>query len=92
MLLSIFEHIDYDEEEILFDKGSILVVFSDGITEAMNEKQEEYGDERLEKLIERNSTLTSQELVSKILSDVQNFALGVPQFDDITMMVIKRNN
>jgi phosphoserine phosphatase RsbU/P len=92
MLLSIFEHIDYDEEEILFDKGSTLVVFTDGITEAMNEQQEEYSDARLEELIERNSTLTAQELVTKILSDVQNFASGVPQFDDITLMVIKRNN
>lgn len=90
MLLSIFEHIDYDEEEILFDKGSILVVFTDGITEAMNEHQEEYGDERLEDLIERNSTSTSKELVTKILSDVQNFASGVPQFDDITLMVVRR--
>ena len=90
MLLSIFEHIDYDEEEILFDKGSTLIVFTDGITEAMNEKQEEYGDARLEALIERNSTLTSQELVTKILSDVQNFATGVPQFDDITLMVVRR--
>jgi phosphoserine phosphatase RsbU/P len=92
MLLSIFEQIDYDEEEILFDKGSTLVVFTDGITEAMNEQQEEYGDVRLEKLIENNPTVTSQELVTKILSDVQNFSFGVPQFDDITLMVIKRNN
>jgi phosphoserine phosphatase RsbU/P len=92
MLLSIFEQIDYDEEEILFDKGSTLVVFTDGITEAMNEQQEEYGDARLEKLIENNPTVTSQELVTKILSDVQNFSFGVPQFDDITLMVIKRNN
>ncbi|MCK7523647.1 MAG: SpoIIE family protein phosphatase [Ignavibacteriales bacterium] len=37
MLLSCFEHIEYDEEEILFEKGSTLVVFTDGITEAMNE-------------------------------------------------------
>jgi serine phosphatase RsbU (regulator of sigma subunit) len=36
--------------------------------------------------------VTSQELVTKILSDVQNFSFGVPQFDDITLMVIKRNN
>jgi sigma-B regulation protein RsbU (phosphoserine phosphatase) len=91
MLLSIFEHIDYDEEEILFDEGSTLVVFTDGITEAMNEKQEEYGDERLEELIERNSTLNSQELSMEILNDVKNHSAGVPQFDDITLMIIKRN-
>lgn len=90
MLLSIFEQIDYDEEEIFFNKGSTLVVFTDGITEAMNEKQEEYGDARLEELIENNSTLNSKELATKILTDVNNFTMGVPQFDDITLMVIKR--
>ncbi|MCU0345126.1 MAG: PP2C family protein-serine/threonine phosphatase [Ignavibacterium sp.] len=91
MLLSIFEHIDYDEEEVLFDKGSTLIVFTDGITEAMNAKEEEYGDNRLEDLIERNSKLNSKELIIEILDDVKNHSAGVPQFDDITLMVIKRN-
>jgi phosphoserine phosphatase RsbU/P len=91
MLLSIFEHIDYEEEEILFDKGSTLVVFTDGITEAMNKKQEEYGDKRLEELIEMNSTLNSQKLAMEILNDIKKQSAGVPQFDDITMMIIKRN-
>jgi phosphoserine phosphatase RsbU/P len=91
MLLSIFEHIDYDEEEIFFDKGSTLVVFTDGITEAMNEKNEEFGDKRLEELIDRNSTFNSQELALEILSDVKKHSAGVPQFDDITLMIIKRN-
>jgi sigma-B regulation protein RsbU (phosphoserine phosphatase) len=92
MLLSVFENIVYEEEEILLDPGSTLVVFTDGITEAMNEKQEEFSDERLEELIDKNSNLTSRQLVTKILNDVKNFSSGVPQFDDITLMVIKRNN
>lgn len=92
MLLSVFEQIEYEEEEIHFSKGSTLVVFSDGITEAMNAEEEEYSDARLEKLIENKASLTSQELVMKILSDVKDFSQGVPQFDDITLMVIKRNN
>ena len=47
MILSWKENYEYDEEEVLFEKGSTLVVFSDGITEAMNEAEEQYGDERL---------------------------------------------
>lgn len=92
MLLSVFENIEYEEEEVLLDPGSTIVVFTDGITEAMNENQEEFSDERLEELIEKNSTLTARELSAKILNDVKNFSSGVPQFDDITLMVIKRNN
>jgi sigma-B regulation protein RsbU (phosphoserine phosphatase) len=91
MLLSIFEHIDYDEEEILFDKGSTLVVFTDGITEAMNESNEEFSEERLYNLIEKKVALSSQELTMEILNDVKNHFAGVPQFDDITLMIIKRN-
>jgi len=91
MLLSVFEQIEYEEEEILFSKGSTLVVFSDGITEAMNESNEEFGEERLYNLIERRVALSSQQLAMEILSDVKNYSAGVPQFDDITLMIIKRN-
>jgi len=91
MLLSCFEDTEYDEEEMFFEKGSTLVVFTDGITEAMNENQEEFGEERLNKLIEKKVALPSQQLVMEMLSDVKNFSSGVPQFDDITLMIIKRN-
>lgn len=91
MLLSVFEQIEYEEEEILFSKGSTLVVFSDGITEAMNESNEEFGEERLYNLIEKRVALSSQQLAMEILSDVKNYSAGVPQFDDITLMIIKRN-
>ncbi|HQI41129.1 MAG: hypothetical protein B6D44_08800 [Ignavibacteriales bacterium UTCHB2] len=91
MLLSVFEQIEYEEEEILFSKGSTLVVFSDGITEAMNKSNEEFGEERLYNLIERRVALSSQQLAMEILSDVKNYSAGVPQFDDITLMIIKRN-
>lgn len=90
ILLSIIEHIDYEEDVISFDKGSTIVVFSDGITEAMNELNEEYGEERLNNFIERKLTSTSQQLANEILGDVKNYSSGVPQFDDITLMIIKR--
>jgi sigma-B regulation protein RsbU (phosphoserine phosphatase) len=91
MLLSCFEDTEYDEEEMFFEKGSTLVVFTDGITEAMNESNEEFGEERLYNLIEKKVALSSQQLAMEILSDVKNYSAGVPQFDDITLMIIKRN-
>lgn len=90
MILSIMEDIDYEEEEINFEIGSTLIVFTDGITEAMNEQEEEYGEERLYNLIERKSDLASNQLAEEILKDVKNFSSVVPQSDDITMMIIKR--
>lgn len=91
MLLSCFEDTEYDEEEMIFEKGSTLVVFTDGVTEAMNESNEEFSDERLYNLIEKNVALSSQEIAKEILSDIKKHSAGVPQFDDITLMIIKRN-
>jgi phosphoserine phosphatase RsbU/P len=91
MLLSCFEDTEYDEEEMFFEKGSTLVVFTDGITEAMNESNEEFSDERLYSLIEKKVALSSKELAMEILSDIKKHSAGVPQFDDITLMIIKRN-
>jgi sigma-B regulation protein RsbU (phosphoserine phosphatase) len=90
ILLSCFEDTIYLEEEIQFEKGSTLVLFTDGITEAMNESEEEYGEERFFSTIEKNSALSSQNLGAEILRDVKEFTCGASQSDDITLMVIKR--
>ena len=91
IILSCIEDSNYDEEEILFEEGSTLVVFSDGITEAMNEAEDEYGEERLFELIKQHNNLTSEKLAHEILTDVRKFTKEVPQMDDITIMVIKRS-
>jgi len=91
LLLSCFEYSDYDEEEIIFEKGSTLVIFSDGITEAMNEAEEEYGDERLEKILLDNIKESSQEIIKNIITDVKLHVGDNAQSDDITIMIIKRS-
>jgi phosphoserine phosphatase RsbU/P len=91
IILSWIHNYEYDEEEILFEKGSILIIFSDGVTEAMNEAEEFYGDDRLLSLIEKESALDSKQLATKILSDIKTFTKEVPQYDDITLMIIKRS-
>lgn len=90
IILSWKANASYEEEEIIFEKGSILLVYSDGITEARNEKEEEFGEERLCDLIQRKSDLPSQHLITEILSDLNKFTKGVSQSDDITLMIIKR--
>lgn len=92
LLLSSFENSEYDEEEIILEKGSTLVIFSDGVTEAMNETEEEYTDERLEKLLLDKNDKSSQEMIKKVIDDVRFHVGNNPQSDDITLMIIKRNN
>jgi phosphoserine phosphatase RsbU/P len=92
LILGCLEDSEYSEDELPLEKGSVLVIFSDGITEAFNTADEEYGDERLLTVIKNNSALTAKDLTTKILEDVMSFAAGTSQADDITLMVIKRSD
>lgn len=83
--------IPYKSEEISLESGDLLVLFTDGITEAMNKDGEEFSDEKLEKLVISSSQLSAQEVIDKIIQEVKLFTQGTPQSDDITAMVIKVN-
>jgi len=80
----------YEMQTLALQPGDLLLIYSDGITEAMNPRHKEYGIERLEEQAIRNSTFSSKETVDAILQDVKDHADGTPQSDDITLMVIKR--
>jgi len=66
--------------------GDALVIFSDGITEAMNENDEEYGMERFVEFLIKTPWATAGDLVSFVMGDVKLYAGGAPQSDDITML------
>ncbi|MBM4170497.1 MAG: PP2C family protein-serine/threonine phosphatase [Ignavibacteria bacterium] len=80
-----------NEEEINLDSGDVVVLYTDGFTEAMNEKQEQYGEKKLVDLIENNKGLNSRDLLNLILKDVKRFVDNYPQHDDMTMVVLKRS-
>jgi hypothetical protein len=79
-----------NEEEISLNSGDILVLYTDGFTEAMNEKHELYGEEKLIKLIEEKRTQTAKDIIDLILKDVRKFVDNYPQYDDMTILVVKR--
>lgn len=81
--------IPYRSEKIQLIKDDVIVMFTDGITEAMNKKGEEYSDTSLEKLSLEISKETSENIINKIQLDVQKFTDGASQSDDITLVVIK---
>lgn len=81
--------IPYRSEKIQLIKDDVIVMFTDGITEAMNKKGEEYTDTSLEKLSLEISKETSENIINKIQLDVQKFTDGASQSDDITLVVIK---
>jgi len=79
----------FETETISLDSGDSIVMFTDGITEAMNEKSEEFGEERLKSIIKKSLDLSSKELMEKIIGDVRKYSGSMPQADDITIIILR---
>ncbi len=90
MCLGMFDAEKYKAEKTTLNVGDITVIFTDGITESRNKQNEEFGNEKLEKLIQKHSKLSAQKLLEKIYDELNSFTSGVDQMDDITLVVIKR--
>jgi len=69
--------------------GDTIVLYTDGMTEAENPNGEAFGEERLEGLLNRNCDLSAQEMCEILMEEVKGFQAGRPQFDDMTMLVLK---
>lgn len=78
-----------EEYEVVLSKGDVLVLYTDGITEAQNEAEEFYDEKRLKKLIKRAKVDSALELRDLIIEDVRTFIGDERQFDDMTLVVIK---
>jgi serine phosphatase RsbU (regulator of sigma subunit) len=89
MPLGIMENIEATTQEIMLTKGDLVVLYTDGVTEAVNEFKESFEIERLEEIVKANRHLTANELIRKIEQDLKDFVGRQPQFDDITIMIIK---
>jgi sigma-B regulation protein RsbU (phosphoserine phosphatase) len=79
----------YKKEVTTLQKDDLLILFTDGITEAMNENQDEFSDEKLEELALTYSNLSAQDSLSQILNEVNKHTNGTEQSDDITCIVVK---
>ena len=82
---------DYKESEMFFEPGDTMVVVSDGILEAMNEKREMFSAERLEKICLQNAHLDVKMLGKTIISNIKMFTNNSnDKLDDQTIVIIKR--
>ncbi len=80
----------YTEASFDMQPGDVLAIFSDGITEANDIDEQEYGEERLIEYLHRVAERSAEEIVDAIFEEVDRFATGAPQYDDITLMILKR--
>ncbi len=89
--LGIKEDVAYEKEEIPFASGDRLLLYSDGIVEAMNTAQEEFGEERLHAIVAATTSLSAAEAITQAIQAVTVHVAPLPQHDDMTIVLIKRN-
>jgi sigma-B regulation protein RsbU (phosphoserine phosphatase) len=88
--LGMFDYASYQSRTFRLDKGDILVVYSDGLTDAQNQWEEMFGEERLLSIIRQEAPSGSHALEQKFLQAIGEFTQGMPQTDDITCMIVEK--
>lgn len=90
VVLGFVPHFSYNEDRIAVNAGDVLLLNSDGITEAMNQCDEEFGEQRLMEVVKANLDKSAEQMIHFIIKEVLEYSKGVPQLDDMTLLVIKR--
>jgi sigma-B regulation protein RsbU (phosphoserine phosphatase) len=90
VVLGAMKGLKMNEKTIDLQAGDLLVLYTDGITEAINQQEDQFGEARLIELLKENQELSSGDLKNLIIDQVYDFASRTPQADDITLMVLKR--
>jgi putative ABC transport system permease protein len=88
-IIGMFPIARYEEAAVDLNPGDVLMAFTDGVSEAHDPKEEEFGDDRLKDLLFRTAHLPVREMSSKILDELKIWMADAEQFDDLTFMVMK---
>jgi serine phosphatase RsbU (regulator of sigma subunit) len=81
----------YQEASVVFNPGDVLVIYSDGITESVNEKDEEFAEQRLVEVVKHNLNRSASGIRDRIDEALSRFVGTMAPVDDMTLMIIKRN-
>lgn len=90
MALGVVPGLSYRQESATLEPGDIAILYSDGVTEATNAENEEFGMNRLQAAIAHRQPRSAREVTQTIFEAVHAFAGNTPQFDDITCLVVVR--
>jgi phosphoserine phosphatase RsbU/P len=87
--VGMFPEAEYESAAVKLEKGDFLVIYTDGVSEAVNVKSEMFEEERLQHLLENFQGQTVEQLAETIREGVKTFTQGAPQSDDITVLVVQ---
>jgi serine phosphatase RsbU (regulator of sigma subunit) len=88
-IVGLFETATYEDEAVKLAPGDWLVVYSDGVSEALSAAGDEYGESRIVSVVQDNASLEPPQLLEALFANVRDFAKGAAQSDDITAMVLR---
>jgi sigma-B regulation protein RsbU (phosphoserine phosphatase) len=91
MVLGLFPEIAYEEATVELQRGDVLIAFTDGVTEALNAAEEEFGEARLKDLIRGMLHLSAAKISSELSEALRRWIRDTAQYDDLTFVVIKVN-
>ena len=91
LALGILSGHEFNENEIHLQRGDALFLYTDGITEACDTAEEEFGEHRLDVQLSTERQSAMSDLVDKVVNAVEEFALGMEQFDDMTCLALRWN-
>jgi sigma-B regulation protein RsbU (phosphoserine phosphatase) len=89
MILAFLKDTKYKEEELYLEKGDLIYMYTDGVTEAMNHKMEMFGEQKLLETVNQFAESTPKEIIYSVKKAIDNFTDEEEQADDITMLALK---
>jgi len=89
LVIGMFPAARYEEAALQLRPGDVLIVFSDGVPEAHNPEDEEFGEDRLKDLLRKTACLSVNEMATRILDELKDWMRDAPQFDDLTFILMK---
>lgn len=89
IILGVDEGADFEQRETTLREGDVLVLYTDGVTEAMNDSEELFGEARLREVITEHAQASAEEIAHLVVQAAEDFSDGQPQHDDITLIVLK---
>ena len=88
-VVGLFGPAQYSQSSIRLERGDTLVLFTDGVSEAMNDADEEFDEARLIDAVRSGARMNANHLIDHIIGACDDFAAGAPQHDDMTLVVVR---